>query len=342
MKTRLTIIIPVYNAEKHLRETLENVFQQTYTDYRLLIINDASTDSTETIVRSFKDSRIIYHRLDKNVGRGAIRQLGVEMADTELIAFQDADDLWDKTKLERQIEFLDNHPEIDICGTSYKMFGTRTEDFLLPEHDEDIKAGFVLGCNMNQASVVIRKNIFEKYHLAYRSDFLLAEDYKFWVDALPYAKFYNFPEFLAFYRQHSTQGTALTCDEQSNYGNKVRLEILRKVYPNFTKEEGDFHNDYFVKHEFLKINDHKKRLAWAKKLISENNPSKSEISQNALEKAMRSHLKDSCLGFLYKKYFSNFNNPKRIQFLLSLDWKYLTLREFAHFFNWQRYKNVNR
>lgn len=327
MKTRLTIIIPVYNGEQHLQETLENIFQQTYTDYRLLIINDASTDNTENIVLSFKDPRIVYQRLGKNIGRGAVRQLGVEMADTELIAFQDADDLWESTKLEKQIKFLDDNPDVDICGTSYKMFGMRTENFLLPETDEGIKVGLIFGCNMNQASVVMRKNIFEKYNLAYRSDFPLAQDYKFWADALPYAKFYNLPEFLAFYRRHPTQGSTLTYEEQNVYGNKVKLEILRKIYPDFTKEEGDFHVNNFVKYEFPKINDHKKRVEWANKLISVNKQSNSGIvAQNVLEKTMNHYLKETLLISLDKKYFSNFTLLKRIQYLLSFHWRYLPWR----------------
>jgi len=106
MNPEISIITPAYNSEKYISETVESVLKQTFTDWEMIIVDDASTDRTEDIVRSFaaKDSRIRYYRFDQNSGRPAVpRNHAIQRARGDYLAFLDSDDLWLPDKSEYQL-----------------------------------------------------------------------------------------------------------------------------------------------------------------------------------------------------------------------------------------------
>lgn len=103
----VSIICPVYNAEKFLEDTINTVLNQTYSNWELLLINDCSTDNSKEIYSKYsKDKRIIWMDNDKNVGPAISRNNGVDNAIGRFICFLDADDIWDNDKLEKQIKFM--------------------------------------------------------------------------------------------------------------------------------------------------------------------------------------------------------------------------------------------
>ena len=108
MSELVSIITPTYNAEKFITETLKSVQNQTYQNWEMILIDDASTDETVKIISDFakKDSRIKLFKLGKNSGNGFARNIALEKAVGKYVAYLDADDLWFPNKLEKQIEFL--------------------------------------------------------------------------------------------------------------------------------------------------------------------------------------------------------------------------------------------
>ena len=106
MRPLVSIIVPAYNAEKYIANTINSVRQQTYDNWNLMILDDCSTDNTKNIVRSFVniDSRIHLYENSKNSGAAIIRNIGIELAGGEWIAFLDSDDLWHREKLEKQLK----------------------------------------------------------------------------------------------------------------------------------------------------------------------------------------------------------------------------------------------
>ena len=119
-KNKVSIIIPVYNAEKFIGETIESVISQTYTNWEILILNDMSTDRSYEIIQEYaqKDGRIKVINSEKNIGVVEGRNRLINEADGEYIAFLDADDYWKEDKLEKQIEFMKNK-DIAISCTEY-------------------------------------------------------------------------------------------------------------------------------------------------------------------------------------------------------------------------------
>lgn len=108
----VSVVLPVYNGERFIGEAIQSVLDQTFRDFELLVVDDGSTDNTETIVRQSKGP-LTYHR-QENQGAGAARNAGVASARGEWIAFMDADDIWETDKLAKQIEYLQTHPNVSF------------------------------------------------------------------------------------------------------------------------------------------------------------------------------------------------------------------------------------
>lgn len=108
MSQQVSIITPTFNAEKYIRYTLQSVLNQSYQNWEMILVDDASTDETVKIISNFaeKDSRIKLFKLEKNSGNGFARNIALEKVKGKYIAFLDADDLWLPLKLEKQIQFL--------------------------------------------------------------------------------------------------------------------------------------------------------------------------------------------------------------------------------------------
>ena len=112
--SRVTVIIPTYNRADIIEKSIRSVLDQTYEDFTLIIVDDCSKDNTEEVVGSILDERIVYHRVAENKGAAGARNEGVKLADTEFIAFEDSDDTWLPEKLEKQIKYMDEHPDIGL------------------------------------------------------------------------------------------------------------------------------------------------------------------------------------------------------------------------------------
>ena len=131
--SKVSVIIPTYNRADKLEYSVRSVLDQTYEDFKLIIVDDASTDNTEEAVKDLGDERVIYHRLEKNRGAGGARNEGVKIADTEYIAFQDSDDKWHPDKLERQMKYMEENPDAGMVYGRFHVISP-TQDYIFP-HD---------------------------------------------------------------------------------------------------------------------------------------------------------------------------------------------------------------
>lgn len=107
---KVSVIIPTYNRSHHLRAAIASVLEQSFQDFEVIVVDDASTDATEDVVRSFCDSRVYYLRHEANKKEAASRNTGLRAATGEYIAFLDDDDEWVPEKLQLQIELMENRP----------------------------------------------------------------------------------------------------------------------------------------------------------------------------------------------------------------------------------------
>lgn len=162
-KPLVSVIMPSYNAEKYIKEAIESVIAQTYTNWELFVIDDGSTDRTAEIARSYaeKDSRIILHRNSHNMGTAKTRNTGIKLANGEWIATLDSDDMWHPEKLEIQLKKAAKTGSLFLY-TSYSLFceGFRQE-YTVPEKIDysSLLTENVIGCS----TVMMNRSILEKH-----------------------------------------------------------------------------------------------------------------------------------------------------------------------------------
>ena len=118
---QLSVVMPVYNAEKYLSEAIESILQQSFEDFEFLIINDGSTDRSKDIVLQYDDPRIIYVENDSNMGLIATLNRGIKLARGLFLARMDADDISVKDRFAKQIAFLKNNPNYRLCGSTVRI-----------------------------------------------------------------------------------------------------------------------------------------------------------------------------------------------------------------------------
>ncbi|MDH3974418.1 MAG: glycosyltransferase [Deltaproteobacteria bacterium] len=168
-KSRVSVIIPTYNRAHFIAECLESVLNQTCGDYEVILIDDGSTDDTEAVIKPYLD-RIRYIK-QENQGNAGARNSGVELAKGEILAFNDSDDLWLPDKLEKQINYLDEHPQVDmVCGNglffgSHKLEGKPVIPFkrAVPlERDGVSLASIFMKSSLRTPTMVVRRKVFHK------------------------------------------------------------------------------------------------------------------------------------------------------------------------------------
>lgn len=166
---KVSIIIPTYNRADVLTASIQSVLQQTYTDFELLIVDDGSTDNTDTIVESIHDDRIRYLKMPENKGVAAARNEGIRQAKYNYIAFQDSDDYWKPDKLEKQMTFLAQKPEIGLLYCPYECQKVDGTLLLVPDHNipSEEKQGniyryMLLRNTIGTPGVLVRRQCFEK------------------------------------------------------------------------------------------------------------------------------------------------------------------------------------
>lgn len=223
---RVSVLLPVYNCEKYIKETLDSVLTQTFSDFELIIIDDCSTDNTVDIIKSFKDSRISFIQKEKNSGYTDSLNYRIDIAEGEYIARMDGDDVCAISRFEKQVNFLDNNPEVMLCGTSIQVIGT---DNVLrhPQSHEEIKVKLCFGTAFCHPSVMGRKEVFKENN--YNKDFEPAEDYELWTRLVFKGRLANIDEILLFYRAHSGQISNTKKDIQHKAVSVCRKKMLDKL-----------------------------------------------------------------------------------------------------------------
>ena len=230
----VSIIMPTYNCGRFISETINSVIDQTYTNWELIISDDASTDNTEEVVKKYlKDERIKYIKFDKNMGAAAARNNSMKLAKGEYMAFLDSDDLWKKDKLERQLEFMRDNDYNFTC-TSYEQIdedGKLLNKIINPK----VKANYnriLLDCPVGNSTVMYNVNKLGKFEVP---NIRKRNDDALWLQILKKEKYiYGMKDVLMQYRirQNSISSNkwSLVKYHWQLYREIEHLSIIRSVF----------------------------------------------------------------------------------------------------------------
>lgn len=123
----VSVIMPVYNGQRYLKEAVDSILSQTYANFEFIIVNDCSTDGTKNILESYDDKRMRILNNKRNKGHTFSRNMGIKAAKGDYIAVMDADDISEKIRLESQIEFLEDNRDIFLCGTGFSVLDKHSD-----------------------------------------------------------------------------------------------------------------------------------------------------------------------------------------------------------------------
>jgi glycosyltransferase involved in cell wall biosynthesis len=226
----ISVVMPVYNAEKYLNEAIDSVLNQTYSNFELIILNDKSTDSSKAIIESYlaKDSRIVFIDKETNVGPANLRNEGFDLARGTYIALLDADDIAKPTRFEKQIAVLKNNPEIGVCGTWFTTFGDKEKSKVIqhPEKHNQIKVNFLIDCTIGNSTAFFRKNILGD--IRYDKEYVPVEDYHLWSRLIVKTQFYIIQESLVDYRIHDSNISQTKIDNVKRSNRRIKIGLLKQ------------------------------------------------------------------------------------------------------------------
>ena len=244
---KLAVILPAYNAENFITECLDSLLNQTFSDFCILAVNDASTDNTGKILEDYaaKDTRLHVYHFSKNQGEPAVMQFAMDMLNymnIEYVARMDADDICVPHRFERQVQYLDEHPEIDILGSNALLFNDGQTDkttkiSTLPLLDKDIKAHFSLARDhIINPSSMWRHSSIKALNINYAQT-ATAPDFHMWIQCALHKKtFANLAEPLLLYRLHPGQESKKhdKISESVQYSMELWISHL---FPELTPKE---------------------------------------------------------------------------------------------------------
>lgn len=233
---QVSILMPVYNTAPYLREAIDSMLSQTFTDFELIVLNDCSPDNAEEILDTYNDPRIVRYKGAKNVGLSNVLNIGIEMARGKYIARMDSDDISLPNRLQVQVDYLEAHPEIDLVSVGMQLFGDNDEIWIRDQDFEEMKIRALFRSPVLHASSVWRKESFEKQGLRFRQEMVPCEDYDLWTRALVSGlKFANLSEVLYRYRIHGTQASMQT-DVIDEKNREVQKNYIKAALPTLSEK----------------------------------------------------------------------------------------------------------
>ncbi len=235
-KVEISVLLPVYNSQNYVKAAIESILNQTYKNFTLFIINDGSTDHSEEVILSFKDKRIVYIKNETNLGLVASLNLGLEKANGVYIARMDADDISLPNRFEKQINYLERHPEVAVLATKLLMVDEAGKEIGFWNDDFDSVTQKDILINMpkinciGHPTVMMRNEAIKGFR--YNKKFKNSEDWGLWLTLLANGLVIDkLDEVLLKYRVHSG-GTIVNANKE-NVGKRIirfkRKYILDKL-----------------------------------------------------------------------------------------------------------------
>ncbi len=220
-KIKVTVVLNFYNEEKYLSQAIESILNQTYKDFELILVDDASTDNSNNIARSFHDPRIRVVRNSCNRGAAYSRNVGMREACGEYIAFSDGDDYSLPDRIEVETNFLDNHQEV-LAVSCWSNYIDENDNEI--EHrksvvmnNQEVAASLLFGNPFSNPGSMIRRTVFEKYGIYQKEDLRVSQDYYFWIQIIGVGELSIIPQELLNYRVHNSKASSFANKNKEQY-----------------------------------------------------------------------------------------------------------------------------
>jgi len=306
----VSVVMPVYNGEKYLREAIESILNQTFKDFEFLIIDDCSEDRSIEIIKSYHDKRIKLLKNNQHLGISRSCNKGIESAKGKYIARMDCDDISLPERLKKQVLFMEKNPHIAACSTWVEVFGKEKDIWKFPLDPEEIKCYLLFCSSLTHPGAIIRRYIFTEERILYDHTFDDSEDHELWVRIAEKFPMANLGEILIKYRKHDTQVSTGRKEEQILKTEKILKKLLLNMGINPTEKEFNIHSNigrWNFENSMTFLDDAE---AWLIKIYMENKK-KNIYEEKALKKLLAFWWWNMCkrttnFGFkTWKKFYSS-------------------------------------
>ena len=314
---KVTVLMSVYNGERYLKEAIDSILAQTFTDFEFLIIDDSSIDKTSDILRNYKDFRIKIFTNEKNVGLTKSLNIGLGLARGEYIARIDADDIAYPERLEVQYHYLENHPEVGIVGSWTELideFGSTIDFWRCQYCPEDIYYILNFRNCLTHSSVMINRQLLVDAG-GYSEDIEKAQDFELWNRLSKITQIHQLPMILVKWRKIDNN-----IDKRIQQ-NKTKKCVIRNGLKMILSEEIDDHLvDFFIDNFDTNpqnnrcINDIHKTVSYIKKINSKIiDTAPIGLNKGKIKKISDKYAIDYCVNF--SKKMGIFKSMKCLNYL---------------------------
>jgi glycosyltransferase involved in cell wall biosynthesis len=199
---KLAVLLPTYNAELYLNESIDSILNQTFSDFDLYVYDDCSTDNTEELISKYNDNRLFYRKNIKNSGISITLNNGLEelLPYYEYIARMDADDWSYPERFQKQMDYLEQNQDVILCGTQGYWIKDINEDpsggWEYPNSNEYIKNYLLFAATFNHQSIIFQSKSLIDTNLRYDEKITTCEDWEMWTRMVKVGKIVNLPDFL--------------------------------------------------------------------------------------------------------------------------------------------------
>ena len=217
---KVSVVMPVYNGEKYLREAIESIINQTFTDWEFIIVNEFGSNQGATDILTeyaAQDLRIRVIQNSERLGIAESLNVGLRASTGEYIARMDGDDVSGPKRLQKQVEYLDTHQEIDLCGSYIADLSGNKLNWDLETEYAQINTDIIFFSPCVHPTIMFRADMIHKYQVAYKPNYAASEDYDFFEQVCCVGKIVNLPQTLLHYRQHQNNAT------EKNYSTGISI-----------------------------------------------------------------------------------------------------------------------
>lgn len=239
----VSVLMPAFNAESFISESIDSIRRQTLRDFELIIVDDGSSDRTGEIVERWSrvDPRIKHTRTE-NSGVAKTRNRLLALAESPFLAWCDADDIFEQIKLEMQWAYLSSNPQYVACGSWYTKFGASKKRILKPADDRHLKVLTFFGIPIGFPTAMMRSAPVRERQLTFDESLASSEDYDFFTKLAELGQLRNLRRFLLRYRWHGEQESQKNVLRQKAAHALIAASYIRRQLPNceFANQDVEF------------------------------------------------------------------------------------------------------
>ncbi len=236
-KPLISVIMSVYNEEQYLKDAIDSILAQTVTDYELIIVDDCSTDRTQEILAGYQDPRIRVLYNEENCGLTVNLNRALDAAKGRFIARMDGDDIAHPDRFEKELEYLNQHPELKLISCRTKTFGNEQLQSDIMGEPEYLRCRMLVRPVLAHPGFMVRGEVFRELGYRYDESFRQAQDYEL---AARLTRKYSIgicPEVLLEYRAHEGQVSSKAGGKQFRNADRVRERLLEELEIELTEQE---------------------------------------------------------------------------------------------------------